>query len=88
MTQDTDDERKNRLREQGSSNLRALFSNRFHPQSNIYEGIDGNQFDAQILLKLDKRLKVAFQKTCEENGVTVSKLLRDFMREYVRAYRP
>ena len=88
MTQETDEERKNRLREQGSANLRALFSNRFDPQSNIYTGIYGNEFDAQILLKLDKRLKVAFQKTCEENGVTVSRLLRDFMREYVRAYHP
>lgn len=88
MTQETDEERKNRLREQGSANLLALFSNRFHPESNIYTGIYGNEFDAQILLKLDKRLKVAFQKTCEENGVTVSKLLRDFMREYVRAYHP
>lgn len=88
MSQETDEQRKNRLREQGASNLRALFANTFHPQNNIYEGIYGNQFDAQILLKLDKRLKVAFQKTCEENGVTVSQLLRDFMREYVRAYHP
>jgi hypothetical protein len=88
MTEETEEQRKNRLRQQGLSNIQALFGQRFSPSASAYSGINGNEFDDRIILKLDKRLKAAFQDVCKENGVTVSSLLRDFMREYVKAYRP
>lgn len=88
MTEETEEQRKNRLRQQGFSNIQALFGQRFSPSVGAYSGINGNEFDDRIILKLDKRLKAAFQDVCKENGVTVSALLRDFMREYVKAYRP
>lgn len=84
MTEETEEQRKKRLREEGASTIRALFHN---PHSRMTTAIYGNNFDAQILLKLDKRLKDVFQEVCKENGVTVSTMLRDFMREYVKAYR-
>lgn len=84
MADETEEQRKQRRREEGIATIRALFDN---PHSRMTTAIHGNNFDAQILLKLDKRLKDVFQEVCKENGVTVSNMLRDFMREYVKAYR-